>query len=1150
LAVRTLSVNLVSLVNVAVEGATVTLRLMAVDHTGSSTIVVSSDTATTDAAGDCSFTNVIPNVDGSQSRKYICTGHDGVSELFNVEFQMPDANSALHNLVSSVDAVSSRTPYLDANQLWTGDNTFGSSTTGVATVLFGTTTLNGTTTGVTQSPNDNSTNLATTAYTDAALATVDTLAEILVNGNSTGGTDIVVTALDSITTDTISETTAAAGVTIDGTLIKDGVVTADLTGNVTGNTSGTAATVTTAAQPSITSLGALTTLTVDDITVNANGISSAGASALTITATVGQSVNVESVTLDGGVVAGITSINIGGTTITGGVLDEDAMGSNSASALATQQSIKAYADATAAATVSASNLDNLADVTVTTIASGELLKWNGAAWVNNTLAEVGVQPLATVLTNTTASFLTADETKLDAIETGATADQTNEEIRTAVEAATDSNVFTDADHTKLNGIATGAEVNDSTTVLDADIGVTVQGYTSVLAATTASFTTSDETKLDAIETGATADQTNTEIRDAVEAATNSNTFTDADHTKLNGIESLADVTDATNVDAAGAAMDSDFSANGMMERTGAGTYTTIKNNETTTAPGTSDDNTAGYAIRSIWIDTTANLSYIATDVSTGTAVWKNIDAASGTGDLVAANNLSDVANALTATQNLSVEIGVDVQAYNAALTGTTATFLLADETKLDAIEAGATADQTDAEIRAAVEAATDSNVFTDADHTKLNGIEALADVTDATNVTAAGALMDSEVDADIKTLVLPANTTISAFGATLIDDATQGDAQTTLGVDAAGTDNSTNVTFAGTGSYLSLAGQQITVDPITESDISDLGAYITDIAGSPLGQLSDVTITTIASGELLKWNGSAWINNTLAEVGVQPLATVLTNTTASFLTADEAKLDGIEALADVTDATNVTAAGALMDSELTSIASVKALNQGVSTGDSPTFANVTATLTGNASGITGVTSTTAELNILDGVTSTAAELNILDGVTSTAAELNILDGVTSTAAELNILDGVTATAAEINLLDALDRGSILYGNASGVTTVLGQGSADQVLTSDGTDIAWQDAGGAYSAWLIKTTTFTCASGDQLIANHATTAFTITLPASPSVGDTVTFKNVGAALLTVGRNSENINSAAEDATMPTGNAAQLVYVDVTIGWTTI
>ena len=60
------------------------------------------------------------------------------------------------------------------------------------------------------------------------------------------------------------------------------------------------------------------------------------------------------------------------------------------------------------------------------------------------------------------------------------------------------------------------------------------------------------------------------------------------------------------------------------------------------------------------------------------------------------------------------------------------------------------------------------------------------------------------------------------------------------------------------------------------------------------------------------------------------------------------------------------------------------------------------------------------------VTSTAAELNILDGVTSTAAELNILDGVTSTAAELNVLDGITAVVGELN---ALDLGSTAVGNA-------------------------------------------------------------------------------------------------------------------------
>jgi hypothetical protein len=66
-----------------------------------------------------------------------------------------------------------------------------------------------------------------------------------------------------------------------------------------------------------------------------------------------------------------------------------------------------------------------------------------------------------------------------------------------------------------------------------------------------------------------------------------------------------------------------------------------------------------------------------------------------------------------------------------------------------------------------------------------------------------------------------------------------------------------------------------------------------------------------------------------------------------------------------------------------------------------------------------ITSTAAELNILDGVTATAAEINVLDGITSTTAELNILDGVTATAAELNALDGITATVTELNYTDGV-----------------------------------------------------------------------------------------------------------------------------------
>ena len=58
-------------------------------------------------------------------------------------------------------------------------------------------------------------------------------------------------------------------------------------------------------------------------------------------------------------------------------------------------------------------------------------------------------------------------------------------------------------------------------------------------------------------------------------------------------------------------------------------------------------------------------------------------------------------------------------------------------------------------------------------------------------------------------------------------------------------------------------------------------------------------------------------------------------------------------------------------------------------------ANITITTSGLTLGGTAVTSTGAELNILDGVTSSTAELNLLDGVTASTAEINYIDGVTS-----------------------------------------------------------------------------------------------------------------------------------------------------------
>lgn len=114
----------------------------------------------------------------------------------------------------------------------------------------------------------------------------------------------------------------------------------------------------------------------------------------------------------------------------------------------------------------------------------------------------------------------------------------------------------------------------------------------------------------------------------------------------------------------------------------------------------------------------------------------------------------------------------------------------------------------------------------------------------------------------------------------------------------------------------------------------------------------------------------------------------------------------------------------------------------------------TTTATGASSGDLTITAAGLSISALTlggtAVTSTAAELNLLDGVTATTAELNILDGVTATAAELNILDGVTASAAEINLLDATAGSSLTLAAGDGfiINDASDSNATKKVLVSD------------------------------------------------------------------------------------------------------
>ena len=125
-------------------------------------------------------------------------------------------------------------------------------------------------------------------------------------------------------------------------------------------------------------------------------------------------------------------------------------------------------------------------------------------------------------------------------------------------------------------------------------------------------------------------------------------------------------------------------------------------------------------------------------------------------------------------------------------------------------------------------------------------------------------------------------------------------------------------------------------------------------------------------------------------------------------------------------------------------------------------------------------------------------------------------------------------------------------SGSGVTIPIG---AKIVLYSDGTNIS---SGPITKGYYTIPAAYTAVNGDQLLINTTGTGgglnapVTITLPASPAIGNEVTFidsgNGFGSNNLTIGRNSQPILGAASNLTVSTNGAAfTLVYVNSTRGW---
>ena len=127
----------------------------------------------------------------------------------------------------------------------------------------------------------------------------------------------------------------------------------------------------------------------------------------------------------------------------------------------------------------------------------------------------------------------------------------------------------------------------------------------------------------------------------------------------------------------------------------------------------------------------------------------------------------------------------------------------------------------------------------------------------------------------------------------------------------------------------------------------------------------------------------------------------------------------------------------------------------------------------------------------------------------------------------------------------VDGSAVTLGRCGG-TVALASGATQTGFGRTGT-VDWQTA--------IKTGDFTAVSGEGYFANTTGGAITMTLPASPSVGDIVSVKDYAQTFdsnaLTVGRNSQPIEGGAFDLVLTAeGSATTLVYGDATKGWQSV
>ena len=542
----------------------------------------------------------------------------------------------------------------------------------------------------------------------------------------------------------------------------------------------------------------------------------------------------------------------------------------SVTAAAASATAAAASETAAASSESAADTSANAAATSATAAASSATSASGSATTATTKASEAA---------TSATAAAASETAAAASETAAAASETAAAASESAAASSETAAGLSATAAGNSAISAGlSATNAGNSASSASTSATTATTQASNASTSATNAAASETAAAASETAAAASETaaagsastaSTQATNAATSATSAASSASTATTKAS--EASTSATNAASSASSAASSASAASASKDAALAALDSFDDRYLGQKTSDPTVDNDGDALIA-GALYFNTTDDVMKVY-EGSTWVAAYASLS-----GALLQANNLSDVQSATAARTNLGVAIGTDVQAYSSVLAGTTASYTTAEETKLAGIETAATADQTAQEIATAI----DADATAEATLKSALGLGTAAYTASTAYATAAqGALADSATQ--------PADNI-----STLTNDSGY-----ITGVSVSGISDTTITTPADNevSAYDSTTSKWINQTP-AEAGLQPAGSYLTGnqtitLSGDATGSGTTSIVVTVADDSH---------NHVISNVdglqtaldGKQPLTTVLTNTTASYTTAEETKLAGIE----------------------------------------------------------------------------------------------------------------------------------------------------------------------------------------------------------------------------------------------------------------